>query len=130
MNEKRRMEKATRNLINIKHREHEVRKVLVIESFTHRQSNFQLIPRGGLPMTDHREPDWDPRSEPVLRNQLAAYDDLRQRCPVAYSEYHQWSLFRHADISRVLQEHQNFSSAVSAHLSVPNGMDPPEHTRY
>lgn len=31
---------------------------------------------------------------------------------------------------RVLQDHQAFSSAVSAHVSVPNSMDPPEHTHY
>ncbi len=81
-------------------------------------------------MNDYHEPDWDPRSEQVLHNPLAACDDMRRRCPVAYSEYHQWSLFRHADISRVLLDHKNFSNAVSVHLSVPNGMDPPEHTPY
>ena len=74
--------------------------------------------------------DWDPRAESVLTNPLASYDELRARCPVAYSDYLQWSLFRHDDIMRVLQDHQTFSSAVSAHVSVPNSMDPPEHTHY
>jgi cytochrome P450 len=31
---------------------------------------------------------------------------------------------------RVLLDHETFSNAVSQHLSVPNGMDPPEHTVY
>ncbi len=41
-----------------------------------------------------------------------------------------WSLFRHEDVSRVLQDHETFSSAVSKHLSVPSGMDRPKHTAY
>jgi hypothetical protein len=55
---------------------------------------------------------------------------MRERCPVAYSELMQWSLFRHEDVTRVLHDHYTFSNAVSQHLSVPNGMDPPEHTAY
>lgn len=74
--------------------------------------------------------DWDPRSQPVLDDQIAAYDVMRQRCPVAYSEYLHWSLFRHADLMRVLNDHHGFSNAVSGHVSVPNGMDPPQHTPY
>ena len=31
---------------------------------------------------------------------------------------------------QALDDHQTFSNAVSAHLSVPNGMDPPQHTGY
>jgi cytochrome P450 len=80
---------------------------------------------------DHEAaPDWDLRSADVLRDQRAAYDELRERCPVAYSESMQWTLFRHEDVARVLHDHQTFSNAVSQHLSVPNGMDPPEHTAY
>ncbi|MGV8941398.1 MAG: cytochrome P450 [Lysobacter sp.] len=74
--------------------------------------------------------DWNPRSPAVLDNQIAAYDGMRRQCPVAHSEYLHWSLFRHADVSRVLQDHSTFSNAVSSHLSVPNGMDPPLHTGY
>ncbi|MGE3888527.1 MAG: cytochrome P450 [Vicinamibacterales bacterium] len=75
-------------------------------------------------------PDWDPQSLDVQRDQRSAYDGMRQRCPVAYSEFLGWSLFRHADVMRVLLDHETFSNAVSKHLSVPNGMDPPEHTVY
>lgn len=74
--------------------------------------------------------DWDPREDAVQRDQLAAYDAMRERCPVAYSEVLGWSLFRHADVVRVLLDPQSFSSVVSSHRAVPSGMDPPEHTEY
>ena len=81
-------------------------------------------------MKDTLKPDWDPRSETVIRDQRAAYDAMRERCPVAFSDYLQWSLFRHEDVVRVLSDPGTFSNAASRHLSVPNGMDPPEHTEY
>lgn len=81
-------------------------------------------------MSNKHQPDWDPRAEEVLRDQRAAYDAMRERCPLAYSELLQWSVFRHADVLRVLRDHDTFSNAVSDHLSVPNGMDRPEHTAY
>lgn len=84
-----------------------------------------------LKMTSPARPnDWDPVSPQVLADQIAAYDAMRSRCPVAYSDYLWWSLFRHADVVRVLRDHSTFSSAASNHLSIPNAMDPPEHTPY
>jgi cytochrome P450 len=55
---------------------------------------------------------------------------MRRGCPVADSDYLGWSLFRHEDVARVLDDHNTFSSAISSHLSVPSGMDPPRHTAY
>ncbi|HQR53995.1 MAG TPA: cytochrome P450 [Burkholderiales bacterium] len=81
-------------------------------------------------MVEKREQDWDPRSEAVMRDQRAAYDAMRERCPAAFSDYLQWSVFRHEDVMRVLNDPATFSNATSRHLSVPNGMDPPEHTAY
>lgn len=74
--------------------------------------------------------DWDPRDESVLRDQVAACDELRERCPVAHSRFLGWSVLRHADALTVLGDHETFSSQVSKHVAVPNGMDPPEHTAY
>lgn len=74
--------------------------------------------------------DWDPRSDAVLSNQTGSYDDMRRHCPVAHSDYFGWSLFRHEDVARALNDHGTFSNVVSTHISVPNGMDPPDHTRY
>lgn len=81
-------------------------------------------------MTESPKPDWDPRSELVLRDQGEAYDRMRQQCPVAHSDFLEWSVFRHDDVERVLLDHETFSNAVSTRRSVPNGMDPPEHTTY
>ena len=81
-------------------------------------------------MNDMFQQDWDPKSDAVLHDQRAAYDEMRERCPVAYSDFLGWSLFRHEDVVRVLNDPDAFSNAVSRHISVPNGMDPPEHTEY
>ncbi len=82
-------------------------------------------------MNDSPARDWDPRSAEVQRDQIAAYDALRRRCPVAWSESLHWSVLAHADVLRVLEDHHTFSSVVSSsHLSVPNGMDPPLHALF
>lgn len=74
--------------------------------------------------------DWDPFAEVESGDQRAVYDRMRAHCPVAYSDRLQWSVFRHDDVMQVLTDHDTFSNNVSRHLSVPNGMDPPEHTVY
>jgi cytochrome P450 len=81
-----------------------------------------------LPRPVHDE--WDPRSPAALADQVRVYDAMRRRCPVAHSDSLQWSVFRHADVLRVLHDPATFSNAVSAHVSVPNGMDPPQHTAW
>lgn len=81
-------------------------------------------------MSEKLKPDWDPRAPEVQADQIAAYDGLRARCPVAHSEYLHWSLLRHADVLQALLDHETFSSDVSSYPSVPNGMDPPQHTPF
>lgn len=81
-------------------------------------------------MSRDNHSDWDPQAATEQQGQLPAYDEMRARCPVAHDQHQHWTLFRHQDVMRVLQDHQSFSNAVSVHLSVPNGMDPPEHTHY
>ncbi|MCC7086413.1 MAG: cytochrome P450 [Pirellulales bacterium] len=81
-------------------------------------------------MTDKHKSDWNPKDADVLRDPREAYDAMRERCPVAYSELMHWSVFRHDDVQRILHDHETFSNAVSDHLSVPGGMDPPEHSAY
>ena len=75
-------------------------------------------------------PDWDPFAIHETGDQRELYDGMRRRCPVAYSDRLQWSLFRHEDVLRVITDHETFSNNVSRYLTVPNGMDPPEHTVY
>lgn len=74
--------------------------------------------------------DWDARAPEVLADQIAAYDQMRARCPVAHDVDGHWSLFAHEDVVDALKDHETFSNAVSVHVAVPNGMDPPEHTAY
>src|SRR5690606_36062024 len=78
----------------------------------------------------HQHNDWNPRSEDALNKALKTYDAMRENCPVAYSDYLQWSVFPHSDVSAIINEHKTFSSQVSRHLPVPNGMDPPMHGIY
>ena len=80
-------------------------------------------------MSEPQQPDWDPRDPSVLEDQRRAYDDMRERCPVAHSEFMGWSVFRHEDVVRVLDDPATFSSA-SRHLAIPAGMDPPDHGRF
>jgi len=74
--------------------------------------------------------DWDPRSTDVQQDQRVAYDAMRSRCPVAWSDDQGWTIFRHRDVLRALMDPETFSNRVSKHPAVPNGMDPPEHTTY
>ena len=81
-------------------------------------------------MSESEEFEWDPFAADTSQDQIDRYDEMRRRCPVAHSEALGWSVFRHGDVMRVLESPATFSNAVSAHRSVPNGMDPPEHTEY
>ena len=81
-------------------------------------------------MTMNPPYDWDPRAPSVLDDQIAAYDELRPRCPVAHSELLGWSVMRHSDVVRVLDDPETFSNAVSRRLTVPNGMDGAEHSEF
>lgn len=54
---------------------------------------------------------------------------MRERCPVAYSEFLGWSLFRYDDVLRATGDPRTFSNATKRH-AIPNGWDPPEHTLY
>ena len=81
-------------------------------------------------MSQNHTNDWDPRSPEVLEDQIAAYDEMRGRCPVAHSDLLGWSVLGHDDVVRVLDDPQTFSNVVSPRLTVPNGMDPPEHSEF
>ncbi len=73
--------------------------------------------------------DWNPRDPLVLADQRRAYDEMREQCPIALSEFMGWSVFRHEDVVAVLADPTTYSSA-SKRIAIPNGMDPPEHRRY
>lgn len=80
-------------------------------------------------MSNHSSFDWDPRDPVLLNNQRHAYDEMRERCPVAHSEFLGWSIFRYADVVDILENPETFSSA-SRHRAIPDGLDAPEHTAF
>lgn len=73
--------------------------------------------------------NWDPQDASVMQNQRLAYDKMRDKCPVAHSDFMGWSLFRHQDITTVLSDPETYSNQ-SQFLAIPNGMDPPIHEQY
>lgn len=81
-------------------------------------------------MTSATGQDWDPYSTNADSDPASVHDTMRRTCPIAHSQSLGWSLFRHRDVMHALEQPTVFSNAVSAHLSVPNGMDPPQHTDY
>ena len=75
--------------------------------------------------------DWNSRSPEVQEDQIAAYDSMRTRCPVAHDEFMGYTLFKNEDIRYALEHPELFSNRVSTrHIAVPNGMDAPEHTAF
>ena len=81
-------------------------------------------------LRDEGGPDWNPRGPAVRRDPVAAYDGMRGACPVAHGPDGAWTLFSHAHVMRAALDPETFSSAVSTHLQVPNGMDGPTHTAF
>ena len=80
-------------------------------------------------MTGQTVPDWNPRDPAVLADQRSAYDAMRERCPIAYSEAMHWSVFRHADVMDVLDDPETFINS-SRHHAIPNALNGIEHTRH
>lgn len=74
-------------------------------------------------------PDWDPRDPVHLPDQRRTFDDMRERCPVAWSDFLGWSLFRHEDVVRVLADPETWSSESSSG-GIPDSLDPPEHATW
>ena len=75
--------------------------------------------------------DWNPHAPEIQADQVAAYDQMRQRCPVAYDPLLGYTIFRHQDIQTILHDPQSYSNRVSErHIAVPSGMDAPEHTAF
>ena len=74
--------------------------------------------------------DWDPGAAEAATDPRDVYDEMSTRCPVASDGSGTWTLFRHADVVQAACEPALFSSTVSRHLNVPNGMDGEEHARF
>src|SRR5690606_33732907 len=73
-------------------------------------------------------PHWSPSGADAHPDQLPAYDEMRRRCPVAHSDVFSYSVLGHEELTAVLEDHQTFSNKAGSYASIPNGMDPPQHT--
>ncbi len=62
-------------------------------------------------------------------DQRSAFDDLRERCPVARADG-ALMLLRHADVVAAARDPETFSSNVSTRRVIPNGLDGAEHSVY
>jgi cytochrome P450 len=77
-------------------------------------------------MADHMPEDLS-----AVGRDLRAYtDELRPRHGVVRNVHGEWVLLRHDLVVQAAQSDDQFSSAVSSHLHVPNGIDSAEHTAY
>lgn len=83
----------------------------------------------------------DHHSAEFAADPWSVYRDLRQRCPVAYSDAHGgfWMVSKYDDVRRVALDDHTFSSAASItvppkppgkRLSIPIEMDPPLFQEY
>lgn len=75
-------------------------------------------------------PHWSPSDANAKTDQLTVYDELRRQCPVAHSDVFAYCVLGHKELSAVLRDHQTFSNKAGSYTSIPNGMDPPQHTIY
>jgi cytochrome P450 len=84
--------------------------------------------------------DFDPLVPETYTSAHEIYDDLRGRCPVAYSDAWNgfWALLRYDDVVSVLKDHETFITSVQNVVPKlaftgrrpPLHLDPPEHTPY
>ena len=77
-------------------------------------------------MSDHMPDDLS-----IKGKDLRAFTDtLRVKHPVIKNIAGEWVLLKHADVITAALDHERFSSNVSQHLHVPNGLDGKEHQDY
>ncbi|WP_218141175.1 cytochrome P450 [Citreimonas salinaria] len=67
---------------------------------------------------------------PAGRDLRAYTDTLRPLYPVVRNNAGEWVLLRHADVAAAALDDVRFSSAVSRHLQIPNGLDGEDHSKF
>lgn len=88
------------------------------------------------------KPDWDPTDPANNANPTRAHHQLREKCPVAWTDKFGgfYTLTRYADIVAAARDPETFSSAQKVSIPAATGphhklrppieLDPPEHTAY
>ncbi|GAB2900703.1 cytochrome P450 [Uliginosibacterium flavum] len=77
-------------------------------------------------MTDHMPDDLSAAGRDIR----AFTEELRPLHGVVRNDHGEWVLLRHELVVQAALSDDRFSSAVSSHLQIPNGMDSTEHTAY
>lgn len=72
----------------------------------------------------------DVSADEVRQDQRAAYDALRDRCPVAHDGAGTWMLLGHAEVASAALDAETFSSAVTTRRAIPNSLDGVEHAAF
>lgn len=90
--------------------------------------------------TVQRTADFDPLAPETFDSPHALYAQLRQHCPLAWSNAWNgfWALLRHEDVRRAASEHRTYITSVQNVVPKvaftgrrpPLHLDPPEHTPY
>lgn len=68
--------------------------------------------------------------DPTGRDLREFTDALRPQHVAVRNARGEYVFLRHADVRAIALDDETFSSAVSAHLQIPNGLDGAEHTAY
>lgn len=98
-------------------------------------------PAGGpTPVNDGPRYPFDHHTEAFARDPWRTYGELRERCPVAWSDVYDdgfWVVSRYADVQAVAMDDEGFSSdrevvlpATKVGRIIPLNADPPDLTRY
>ncbi|GGF81208.1 cytochrome P450 [Alteromonas lipolytica] len=87
--------------------------------------------------------DWNPRDEYAIDHQIEVADEMRAKCPVAYSEFLGWSLFSYKDVVEAsrnvdayssgvgtVEEIQQFIKEKGEAPAIPLRLDSPAHKDY
>jgi len=81
------------------------------------------------------EPDWDPLAPPALNDPVPAMADLRERCPVAWTERAGgfWAVTRYEDIRAATRDSETFVNGCGPQWGKarpPLEVDRPVHTHF
>lgn len=70
-------------------------------------------------------------ADPPHRTPVEFADEMHRRgCPFAHGEDGSVTVVGHAEATAIARDPDTFSSSVSAHLQLPNGLDGSEHTAF
>lgn len=71
--------------------------------------------------------NWPDDVDPTGRDLRELTDELRAGHTVVRNRRGEWVLLGHAEVKAAAEDPHSFSSAVSSHLQIPNGLDGAEH---